>query len=439
MLGTSLIWDFAGKPTNFGQPGIRPLAALGVRLRPFPFPYRAALAICSDIDGCDRPSFLAVHRYLNDPTQGLGLPVADSFFGRGREPGQMAYFLPDGRTPGPDANLIVQALRGGLIDSLHAWGDFNLVAPDPEALRAMAARLTEDLVRQGVSVKIWINHGDPCNRQNLQARLQPVYGGDDPASPYYTADLLKDLGLKYYWWSELVSWPLSCGRLRVFPDSWLRPGLNALKNAVKILLGQRHKVKTTAQIMELCQAVTLRDGLPVMAFTRHIRKEPTSRHTLRHTLGPPVLEALLAQEGYLILYTHLGLPRPQPGEELFPPPERAALASLAEHYHAGRIWVAPTIRVLNHWLVTRHLAWTVSREGERLIIHLEKLQDPTTGPRPPELEELAGLCFYVPPGVEVILRLEDRQLVPRVFGADHTGEMVVGLDPPPPPDLAVLA
>jgi hypothetical protein len=420
------------------EPGAKPQPHPAARLRPFPFPYRAALAICSDIDGCDRPTFLALHRYLNDPKQGLGLPVADSFFGQGREPGQMAYFLPDGLTPGPDADLIIQALKGGLIDSLHAWGDFNLVAPDPEALRIMAARLTADLVRQGLSVPIWLNHGDPYNLQNLQARLEPFYKGDDPASPYYTADLLKELGLKYYWWSEMVTWPLSCGRAS--PGAWLRPGLNAVKNVIKILLRQGYKVKTSAQIQELCRPVTLRDGLRVLAFTRHLRglKEPTSRHTLRYTLGAPVLEGLLAQEGYLILYTHLGLPRPRPGEELFLPPDRAALASLAEHYHADRIWVASTFRVLTYWLMTRHLTWRVKREGGRLFIYLETLHDPATGPRPPEAAELAGLCFYVDPGVEVILRLGDQELHTKIFGTDHTGELVVGLEPPPPPDLAVI-
>jgi hypothetical protein len=425
----------------FVKPGARPLPEAAVRLRPFPFPYRAALAICSDIDGCDRPTFLGVHRYLNDPGRGLGLPVADSFFGQGREPGQMAYFLPDGLTPGADAELIIQALRGGLIDSLHAWGDFNLVAPDPGALRAMAARLTADLRRQGLAVPVWLNHGDPYNLQNLQARLEQVYGGDDPASPYYTAGLLKELGLKYYWWSEMVTWPLSCARPWSSPGFWVRPGLNALKNVIKILLRQGYKVKTTAQIRELCCPVTLRDGLPVVAFTRHLRglKEPTSRHTLRYTLDAPVLEELLAQEGYLVLYTHLGLPRPLSGEELFLPPDRAALAALAEHYYAGRIWVAATGRILTYWLVTRYLTWTASRAGERLTIHLETLADPTTGARTPGPEEVAGLCFYVPPGVEVIMRLGDRELHTKIFGADHTGELVVGLEPPPPPDLAVLA
>jgi hypothetical protein len=272
----------------------------------------------------------------------------------------------------------------------------------------------------------------------LRARLQPGYAGDDPASPYYTADLLKPLGLKYYWWSDLVSWPLSCRPDS--PGSRLRPGINAVKNVVKILLGQQQRARTTAQIMELCQPVSLRDGLALMAFTRHLRglKEPSSRHTLRYTLAEPVLNQLLAREGYLIRYTHLGLPRPEPGAELFPLPDRTALERLAQHYHAGNIWVAPTAKILNHWLLTRHLVWTAHREGERLIIILESLQDPTTGPRPPEPEELAGLCFSVPPPEEVILRLAGRDQVPQDFGPDHTGTRVVGLPPPPPPSLEPL-
>ncbi|HLD46748.1 MAG TPA: hypothetical protein VJA64_02925, partial [Desulfobaccales bacterium] len=117
---------------------------------------------------------------------------------------------------------------------------------------------------------------------------------------------------------------------------------------------------------------------------------------------------------------------------------RAALERLAQYYHGGSIWVAPTVRVLSHWLMTRHLVWTTHREGERLIIHLESLQDPTTGPRPPELEELAGICFSVPSPGEVVLRLSGRNLMLQAFGPDHTGETVVGLPPTPPPSLEVL-
>lgn len=69
-----------------------------VTLRKFPYPYRAALAICSDIDGCTSKVFLEVHRYLN---LDFGLPVADSFWGKPFYEGEMAYCRLDGQTISP--------------------------------------------------------------------------------------------------------------------------------------------------------------------------------------------------------------------------------------------------------------------------------------------------------------------------------------------------
>ena len=48
-----------------------------VSLRPFPPPYRAALAITSDIDGCTPAAFRSLHEFLN---VSLGLDVGDSFW-----------------------------------------------------------------------------------------------------------------------------------------------------------------------------------------------------------------------------------------------------------------------------------------------------------------------------------------------------------------------
>ena len=409
-----------------------------VRLRHFPFPYRAALAICSDIDDCSRRTYLAVHRFLNDPRDGLGLPVSDSFFPLGRDPDQMAYFLADGRTPGPDAEFIVEACRAGLIDSIHSWGDFNVIPPEPSTLRAMAERLTEDFLRRGLKIEIWINHGDPGNVQNLKSRLQPGYHGDDPRSGFYTADLVRVLGVRYYWWSDLVTWPLSCCNAP-FLESCCRQGLNLVKNCVKVALLRAGRTRTSAEISELIHPVMLRDGLPLMAFTRHLReyKEPSSRHTLHYTLAAPVLEDLLAQEGYLVLCTHLGTPRPDRGE-LFSTADREALGRLADYFHEGKIWVAPTGRVLNHRFMTKYLAWEASREGETLFIDLHSLDDPLTGARVPHLDELAGLCFYVPASCRTVFRLSGREVVPKTYGTDHTGSLVVGLDSHAPPDTALL-
>ncbi|HAA02125.1 MAG TPA: hypothetical protein DCE18_01995, partial [Syntrophobacteraceae bacterium] len=314
-----------------------------VRLRPMPFPYLAALSICSDIDECDRRTFLAVHQFINDPDGGLGLPIADSFFAVGRSPGQLAYFLSDGRSPGPDAELIVKAIRAGLIDSLHSWGDFNDTPPQPSELRDIASRLTEDFTRRGLQLKVWINHGDPCNRQNLRARLQPGYSGGDPGSPFFTLDLVRALGIKYYWWSELVDWPLSGREPPVTMRVTVQPFINHLKNVIKILIGHRQLIRTTAQVTDLCLPARFADGTTLMAFNRHLRRfrEPSTRHTLHYTLTPAVLDELMAEQGYLILYTHLGMPRFE-GGELLPAADLRALQYLAGLYHQGKIWVAPT-------------------------------------------------------------------------------------------------
>jgi hypothetical protein len=413
----------------------------GVSLRPFPYPFRAALALCSDIDGCDRPTFLKVHRLLNDPQEGLGLPVADSFFPVGREPGQLSLFLPDGRTPGPDAELILSALRSGLIDSLHSWGDFNGCPPNPAKLRNLAESCTDLLLGEGLPVRVWINHGDPLNRQNLPARLQPGYSGDDPASPFYTADLVGRLGVKFAWCSELRPWPLSPGRPRL-AKILARLAGNTGKNLVKLILGRWRQRRLAASVTRLCQPATLADGGAVLAFTRFNRHpqglwgRPT-RHTLRYALHPRVLQDLLDEEGYLVVYAHLGLPR-DGDEEVFPEPDRQALLNLSRHYQSGRLWVAPTSRLLTFWLMQHFLNWEAIQKGDRLIIDLKGLDDPTTGRRRPRPEEVAGLCFYSPRPEAAVLRLDGRELAAQIYPADHTGQRSLGLPPALPPGLAGL-
>ncbi len=410
----------------------------GVSLRSFPYPFRAALALCSDIDGCDRTTFIKVHRFLNDPNQGLGLPVGDSFFPRGREPGQLSLFLPDGRTLSPNAKLILAALKAGLIDTIHSWGDFNGCPPDPARLRTLAESCTGLLLGQDLSVQVWINHGDPLNCQNLPARLQPSYSGDDPASPYYTADLVRQLGVKFAWCSELVPWPLSPHRPRL-ARVFARLATNAGKNFVKLFLGRWSQRRQVASITRLGQPVTLADGTRVLAFSRFnhhpqgLWGRPT-RHTLRYALHPGALKNLLDQEGYFVVYTHLGLPRNANGG-LFPEPDRQALLNVVRQYQEGHLWVAPTSRLLTFWLMQQYLSWQAAWEGERLVIDLEAVDDPTTGRRLPQVEELAGICFYSPQPEATTLRLAGRELATRIYPADHTGRRSLGLPPAPAPGL----
>jgi hypothetical protein len=413
-----------------------------VGLRPFPFPYRAGLALCSDIDDCDVRTFTALHRFLNDPVNGLGLPVSDSFFPQGRTPGQMALFGPDGRTPGPDAGLIVEAIRSGLIDSIHSWGDYNAAPPEPETLRRLALATTEHLLGRGLNLRVWINHGAPSNHQNLRARTFSMYRGDDPGSPLYTADLVRSLGVRFYWPSELTPWPLSTHRGRASLRFLGRVWGNRVKNLVKRSTGRGSLARSTAMITELCSPVHLSDGEGLLAFSRFNRHpnglwaQPT-RHTLRHALSRGVLAHLLAEQGYLVLYTHLGQPSPASGD-LFPGPDREALERLAGLYRSGEIWVAPTGRLLQFWLASRALRWSAEQGEHAVTITIHGLEDPVHGQRMPAPDELAGISFTTPrPGATRVL-MGGREQATLTHPADRSGVAAVSFALPEPPALDCL-
>ena len=204
----------------------------GVSLRPFPYPYRAALALCSDIDDATPELFTAVHRLLSleeesEHGPGLGLEVADSLFVWANDP-DLLGLLDNNDHPTPHAEALAELCRAGWIDSLHALGDFN-DGPQPARERSEAAWST--LEHMEISLKTWINHGNENNAQNLHARLGPSFVGDDPISPAYHADLAVEHGIRYYWWHELAAMPLSCPKwaeTRTAPRPFSRRGGSSL-------------------------------------------------------------------------------------------------------------------------------------------------------------------------------------------------------------------
>lgn len=413
-----------------------------VRLRPFPYPYRAGLAISSDIDRCDRDTFIRVHRYLNCPEKGLGLPVADSFFGVGRQCGHMSYFLDDGKTPSADAELIQAGLSTGLIDTIHSWGAFDRTPPQAGHLRRCAENLTEAMDHHGLKVGIWSDHGAPINCHNLYVRTMPSFSGDDPRSPFYTGDLVKHLGITFYWGSELLPWPLSTRSGKECTAVGFRLLGNTVKNMLKRCLGKAAHVRPGRQILDLAYPVALRDGRILYGFNRYNQHPeglwgiPT-RRTLRYGLDRRILDKLVRCQGFLIVYTHLGMPW-GPGEVLFEESDEQALKQLAEYFRNGAIWVARTADLLTYWRISRGLQWSVDASGEEIHIRIHRVADPATGMWQPEASDLAGLCFYTPRPEHSKIFLEDIQLHGVVNSADATGMGSVGLAVPDAPDVSFL-
>ena len=439
-----------------------------VSLRKFPYPFHAGVAICSDIDDCDRNTFIKLHRLLNIE---LKLPIADSFFGKKGWPWQMAYYENDCQTITADAEFLDQAIHDGLIDSLHTWGDFQETPPHPNQLRELACNITDRLINNGSKIKVWIHHGTSPNYQNITSRLAPYCGGDDPDSPYYTADYMQRLGIKFCWLCELVDWPLS-NRLATLNSILLRRlAINSFKNLVKMAIGHKNRVRYASELKELCIPKQIRDGQTVLAFTRFFyhpngRRHVASRLTFRHCLNSNVLDRLVAEESYLILYTHLAFPRQWDGNmfadmqvleqlqkegylhldkssdsnanQLFSQPDWAALWDLSERYRHGKIWVATTSNMLTYWMVHRYLKWHIEQNNNNLTIIIDNLDDPTTGSRLPEETELAGLCFYSPVPDRTTILLGGKKLNTQVNLPDSIGRASLNLKLSQSPKLDLL-
>src|SRR5882724_8721210 len=117
-----------------------------------PYPYRALLAISSDLDETPHRSvYRESMRFLNTTEstsmgQGVGLEVGNSIY-FDMPPDQFAYWNTDdsGRT------MVRALIRSGHIDTLHSFG--NLATTRDHARRAL-----EELARHSCQLQVWIDH-----------------------------------------------------------------------------------------------------------------------------------------------------------------------------------------------------------------------------------------------------------------------------------------
>lgn len=175
-------------------------------LRKWPYPYVAALSISNDFDFSNFDFFQEFIRFLrtSDKTElgvGLSLDITSSMFFYGNPLFTASYFSGT-KIDAPRskyADVFDDFLKEGVFDANHSFGDFNSVGG---ASRQHAEKVYETLDKLGVQLKIFINHGDAYNSQNLGLGYSH-HKGCDPLSPYYHADLLKKNGVQYIWSQNL--------------------------------------------------------------------------------------------------------------------------------------------------------------------------------------------------------------------------------------------
>ena len=380
--------------------------------REAPHPYRALLAICSDLDETpDREVYEETARYLNTTAEtamgeGLGLEVGNTVY-FDMAPEQFAYWNTDDR----GRALLRALIRSGHVDCFHSFGDLATT-------RAHAARSLDELARHDCRLKVWIDHA--IAPTNFGADIMRG-SGDLPGAPAYHADLTCGFGVEYVWRGRVTSVvgqdvPRRLGGI-FDREHVAASALTVLKEAAKGALARLgHEKYAMHPPNEVLKRVRLRDGREVFEFLRAnpyweaVDKGETA-DGLAGVLTRRMLDRLAARGGVSILYTHLGKVRDR--RQPLGPATRAALEGLAAVQREGRILVTTTRRLLEYRRAVREATATARvREGGGLDVQVTL----------PTGRAADGLTVYLPRNQAARLLLNGQVVKDaRRNDPDHTG------------------
>lgn len=391
-----------------------------IRLRPYPYPFRCALTICSDIDRCSFDDFIAIHRFLNTDLDteygpGLQLEIGDSFWmysAGSKTDDAFSYFDKTSTTPSAHAEQIREAIHAGYLDCLHSWGHFSQYGGFH---RRMAEAALKELEQHKLKVKVWINHGDHHNFQNIgspglgDALYQVQASGDTTPVEEYHADLTLGYGIEFAWIGNNTPIVGQDRRYRVreaLYDKLTREGAVAMLRAMSKSALRRLRIQPSAlptyQDNALLQPMQLRDGQPLYIFKRFLPDMFWGRDfgdDLIWSLQPTTLDKLEDRQGMMFIYAHMGKKR-QP-QRIFTENTVKALQELRRRRDSGAIWIGTTSRLLQYSRMRRYLRWQAATAADGAWeINIDGVNDSTknqnTPLTPAELPLLQGLTWYTP-------------------------------------------
>jgi len=398
-----------------------------VQLRRFPYPYRAMLAICSDLDETpDRRVYWEIMRFLNTTEQtamgpGVGLEVGNSIY-FDMPPRQFAYR----NTDDAGREIVRTLVQSGHIDCLHSYGDLA-------TKREHAARALDELIRHDCKLEVWVDHGTAPT--NFGPDIMQGHG-DEPGHEAYHADLTIDYGIKYICRGRVTSimgQDIPSRLNGIF--NWKHPvrsGRTLIREAAKRKLAQEGNGKYAMHgPNETLRPTVLRDGSSAYEF---IRSNPhwggvsscDQGRRIGEVLTERMLDRLVKRGGTCVLYTHLGkIDNP---DIPFDKTAATAFRRLAREFESGRILVTTTRRLLGHRRAVREIGIN-STHDENGRLHID-VRERVGGNPIGELSaaDLSGLTFYVPDSRTTCVTIDGKKVDNLKCNApDHTGRPSVSL------------
>ncbi len=380
-----------------------------------PYPYKAMLAICSDLDETSSADvYFNTIDYLNSD--------ATTAFGKGvnLEVGNTMYFYMPERdfaywnATDREKERIRELIRVGLIDCFHSFGDLATT-------REQAARVLEHLAAHDCYIRTWVDHATA--RTNFGSDIMQGFG-DQPESDAYHADLTLAYGVRHAWTGRVTSIPGQDSAANVLDvvdlDSIPRSTITAGKEATKILLGRcGHRKYGMHRLNGLTRKTLLRDGATIREF---IRSNPNPGGVscgdnavgIGQALRKSVLKTLVDTQSRSIFYTHLG--KKIDARTGFCQETREAFERLADLFASGDVLVTTTTRLLEYAEAQDSIEWTTEQIDDDLEIRI--VQGRTN-------IALDGLSFAVPKGIDVRIVLGEQDLETSRIDDENTGLSIV--------------
>lgn len=316
-------------------------------LRGLPSPYRAGLAICSDLDLTpDAETYFETMRFLNTTEEtsmgpGVGLEIGNSIY-FDMPPGHFSYWNTDGK----NREKIRALIKSGHIDCLHSYGDLATT-------RAHAARALKELEQHDCRLPVWVDHSKAPT--NFGEDIMKGHG-DEPGHPAYHADLTFNHGIRYVWRGRVTS-VIGQNQNASFQGigDWNHPidsTRTIAKEVAKQVMGRCGSRKYGMHAdNRLARPVQMRDER--IKTVEFLRCNPhwggvscgDTGWGIGQVLTTRFMDQLSARGGICILYTHLG--KLGDGKRRFDTLTIEAFRRLGEYFRRQQIFVTTTSRLLD--------------------------------------------------------------------------------------------
>lgn len=358
---------------------------MAIELRKYPYPYRAMLSICSDLDETpNQDIYFETARYLNTSEETLlGKGVA-------LEVGNTIYFdMPEHNfsytnTDDDGRKKIHQLIDSGHIDCLHSFGDF------------VCERQTIELYWQKIQsgkrpIEVWVDHARAPS--NLDNDIMAGFGAIPGAAAYHS-DLTVQSGLLAFIWkgrvSSIVAQNVSRSYRGIFnrlniKDSCKTIALEFIKAWLARLGSVKYAMHKTNKVLRETKLV---DGSSVLEFMRcnpswqGVSSFDTARG-IHNILTKTVLDTLVKQQGCSIFYSHLGKVNSKASP--FTDDTCQAFELLKKYQTDKQILVTTTRRLLGYLRSKERLTFNCVQNGDETYINVQSGFS---------LEDLQGLTWY---------------------------------------------